>query len=64
MTKEDFQVLAGHMGATLVFATSPTAVFKGPRYTVTIEATDPANTHPIEAADALATIALVSDNAN
>lgn len=64
MTLKHFQDLARHLGATLVFNTGAEAIFSGPKFTVIIEATNLADTTPLEATAVLATIALEVDHVN
>lgn len=61
MNQDEFQALAHSMGATVVFKTSATAVFSGPRYVVTVEAKDIDKHRPVETADVLASISFMVD---
>lgn len=64
MTKEEFKEIARNMGAVVVFSTSATAVFKGPKFTITVELDDVENSHYVDVSDDLDTIAEVVSRGN
>lgn len=65
MTLQDFHTLAQHMGATVAFTTSSTAVYQGESagLTITVEVSLEAlkDLTPVEAAAILADVALLSE---
>jgi hypothetical protein len=56
MTQQEFEELAQHMGAQVAFRTAPVAVFKGPKFCITLELETPAleTTRPAEVAYVMA----------
>lgn len=62
MTVKDFQNMAEYMGATVVFKTSTTAVFDGPKFCVTIEVKQDQleNTYPVELSSLMASAAMLN----
>lgn len=62
MTKKEFDQIAEYLCATVVYKTSATAVFDGPRFCVTIEMTEDqlSKTNPTEVAHLMSTAAMLN----
>jgi hypothetical protein len=62
ITKKEFQDLARYHNATVVFETSATAVFDGPRFCITIELSEKQmqKANVLEVSDMMAHVAMLN----